>query len=303
MSAAPVAAAGRAPVVSVGIVCDRNPDELLRLLQSVLGQSYPELEVLVFASSGARNGGEDSVTEETQDGRRIRELKGSTPSSRWQQCRELCAQASGEYFMWLHENAVMPTDFVEKCMTRFADGTDVELVAPRVEAFWEGRYWFRCQDYSSLGARAFLRLGDLVRITYTEHDALDHLCFGLFRRAALLDALWRPDGFMFGERLSLLFRVAERGSFHVAGDTRLDIANTRKCDLVRLSPRETARPRKYRWLGTRLERLAPLTANIIRTVARSDRLTLAEKSRLLLLCLANFLRCAAKGQSTRVQRF
>ena len=44
-------------------------DQALRLLQSVLGQSYPELEVLVFASSGARNGGEDSVTEETQDGR------------------------------------------------------------------------------------------------------------------------------------------------------------------------------------------------------------------------------------------
>ena len=116
------------PLVTVGIVSHGMPMALERLLDSVVSQTYQELEILVCNSSGRQRDVERLLARTCERDKRVRVVQGEQPASRWRDHACLVRQASGRYFLWLHENLLLPPDYVDKCIARFADGQDIDLV-------------------------------------------------------------------------------------------------------------------------------------------------------------------------------
>jgi GT2 family glycosyltransferase len=198
-------------------------------------------------------------------------------------------QATGGFFLWLHNDDEIPPNYIERCMERFEDSPDIVLVGPRADAYMENRYWFTYRNFSSLGQSVYDRLRNLIDIGYSQPSAFQQYFFGVFRRDTLAECTWEDGKYYWDESFSLFFRLSEKGFLHFADDVTLDKFNFKEDFKKWRDKRYCDKPMRYKFAGARVSELMPKTLNIISVVAKSRRLSVFEKFYLLNFCCLRFM--------------
>jgi hypothetical protein len=165
------------PLVSVGMPVFNGERYVSLAIESILGQTHRNLELLV--SDNASSDATESIVREYQrrDGR-VRYLR--SPVNRggvWNRNR-LVGQASGQYFMWADHDDVRHPEYVARCLEVLAGRPDVVLCYSATRDIDEEGCPLPREEIrlrlDSPDARQ--RFGDVV--------ALEHLCepcFGLMQ--------------------------------------------------------------------------------------------------------------------------
>ena len=114
------------PLVSIGIPTYNRADGYLReCLKSALKQTYPNIEVIVADNCSSDNTEELMKRFSTSNLRYYKHAKNIGPQNNFNFCLE---QASGAYFLLLHDDDLIDEDFVEVCMAAADYRTDLGVI-------------------------------------------------------------------------------------------------------------------------------------------------------------------------------
>ncbi len=102
------------PLISIGIPTYNRADHYLReCIQSAVNQTYPEIEIIVSDNCSADNTAALVAGIGDPRIRYFRHEKNIGANNNFNYCLE---QASGDYFLLLHDDDLIDADFVETCM-------------------------------------------------------------------------------------------------------------------------------------------------------------------------------------------
>ena len=117
---------GARPLVTIGVCTYNRADGyFVDALRSAVAQRYPNLEIVV-SDNGSTDHTEEVV--ESFGDPRIRYVKREQnigPVNNFNACLD---DARGEYFLLLHDDDVLDSDFVEACMVAVEDDSDVGVI-------------------------------------------------------------------------------------------------------------------------------------------------------------------------------
>lgn len=108
------------PLVTVGIPTFNRANSYLRAsLESVLSQTYPAIDIVV--SDNCSSDSTSSVVASYQD-KRIRYYKHLSSVGPHESADFCLREARGDYFLLLHDDDLIDTDFIEVCMASMTAG-------------------------------------------------------------------------------------------------------------------------------------------------------------------------------------
>jgi len=114
------------PLVTVGIPTYNRADGFLReCLESVLSQTYKNLEILVSDNASTDNTEEIVLGYNDDRIRYIKQEKNLGPLNNMSYCLEA---ATGNYFQMLHDDDLIDPEFIEKCMEAAQYKTDKGII-------------------------------------------------------------------------------------------------------------------------------------------------------------------------------
>jgi glycosyltransferase involved in cell wall biosynthesis len=270
------------PLVSVGIPCYNRPDGLRCLLDSIIKQSYSNLDIIISDNCSTDDGVGQVAQEFASRDPRIRYFRQDTNIGLYPNHDFVRNHALGDYFFWVADDDEIPVDYVEKCMAHFDDAPDIVMVGPSCDRYLDGDYWYTYDNYSDVGKDTYHRLKDMIPHAFTGPNKFEQYFYGIFLKKAI------PKKFVLGEfrcELRLFFQLSERGCIQHASDVRL-VKSTSKAHLDRYKKR--AFIHRHLWLnlfGRTAERTIPVTVGMILIVIRSGNLKFLQKMRLISKCL------------------
>ena len=277
------------PVVSVGITTYKRPEGLKQVLDGLVQQTYSNLEIIVSDNCSDMPEVEKILADFERSDPRFRIIRQPVNIGMEANHTFVARQATGDLYLWLHDDDYIPENYIERCVARFADGPDIELVGPRADAYMEGRFWYSYRNYSNLGVSVFDRLWGLMPIGYTWSSAFQQYFYGVFRRETLQEFLWQDGEYYHKQTFSLFFEISERGYIHFVDDVKLKKYNFNSDFKKWRDKNYVDKPKRWKFAGSKVEELIPMTLTIVKTVAKSQKLSLWEKTRLIAFCFYNFL--------------
>jgi len=167
------------PLVSVGLPTYNRCLGLRRAIDSVLSQTYKNIELVV--SDNASSDDTRIVCEEyARRDSRLRYIRQSENVGMISNFNVVLGESSGPYFMWLADDDWLDARYIELCMSVFENGPDYALVAGVNRYYLEGVHVFDCEVVQLTGCDARRRVLDLY---YT--SAHGGLIYGVFRRECI----------------------------------------------------------------------------------------------------------------------
>jgi len=190
-------------VVSVGLPV-RNGARLLRpALESIIGQSYPHLEIII-----SDNASDDETpqicAEYAKRDPRIRIIRREILIPSWDNFRLVAEEARGEYFLWAADDDLRDANYVKTLLKGFARRANAGLVFSSVLTFDAVRPAKRARPVRYAFETVDMALVDAIRRLCRRRQYYE--IFGLFRTRDLQQYDWRSVGF--GEDLMLLAWLA-----------------------------------------------------------------------------------------------
>jgi glycosyltransferase involved in cell wall biosynthesis len=195
--------------VSIGVPVYNGERYLRQALDSHLGQTYQDLE-LIICDNASTDGTERICREYAQRDRRVRYFRhpqnlGAGPNN-----NRVCELATGEYFKWAAHDDYIAADYLEKCVAILDSDSSVVEVQSRVRIVDENGG--HVEDYD----RVLRTDAYEAHRRFRELAWYDHKCFHIFglmrsealRRTPLLGYYCNGDGLLLA-RLALMGRFYE----------------------------------------------------------------------------------------------
>ncbi len=192
-------------LVSVGMPVRNGGATLARALDSILGQTYANLEV-VLSDNGSTDGTADIARRYAEQDPRIRYVRPPRSLTAWENYRFVLERAAGEYFLWAADDDVRSPDYVGTLVAALSGSPGAVLAVTDVVRFAAG---------SEPGS------GTTVESSACLHPPSDSVLlrrvilgncsdfYGLYRADVLRDFPWMT--FDYGHDHVLLFYVGLRG--------------------------------------------------------------------------------------------
>jgi glycosyltransferase involved in cell wall biosynthesis len=115
------------PKVSIGIPTFNRGIGLMKTVESVLRQDYPNLEVII--SDNASTDNTNTLCHEISlNDSRIKYIRQSSNQGPTANFREVLARSSGDYFMWLGDDDRIDRSYVTLCLNELLEHEDYSLV-------------------------------------------------------------------------------------------------------------------------------------------------------------------------------
>jgi glycosyltransferase involved in cell wall biosynthesis len=124
------------PKVSVGMPVYNGERWLRATIDSILGQTYQDFE-LIISDNASTDKTEEICRAYAAVDKRIRYYRNQTNIGIAKNYNILLSYARGEYFKWASGNDICKPEFVEKCVEILDDREDVVLSYPRTRLFNE----------------------------------------------------------------------------------------------------------------------------------------------------------------------
>ena len=125
------------PLVSVGMPVFNGQGTIRAVLESVLAQSYQNLEIVVF-DNGSTDGTTEAVVAASQGDERVRLDIGESNRGASFSFNRTFELATGEYFLWVAADDIIGPDYVSSAVARLEGDPDVVMSAPAVTVYLEG---------------------------------------------------------------------------------------------------------------------------------------------------------------------
>lgn len=170
------------PLVSVGITTYNRPAYLKQALDSVLGQTYSNLEVIVSEDCTPCKETKTLLLEYAQKDSRIRYFSQPTNLGPPANIEFVLKQASGEYFFWADDDDLRDKQWVEVLLRKLAGEDAVVVFSHLVSIDLDGELLRHFPPLRFAGARTF-RLARYFLAEAAEGKV--NLAYGLFRTAFL----------------------------------------------------------------------------------------------------------------------
>jgi glycosyltransferase involved in cell wall biosynthesis len=106
----------RTPLVSVGIPTFNRPAGLRRTLQLICSQTYPNLEILVSDNASPGSETERVVRGFSEADARVKYFRQPTNVGPTENFRFVLAKTTGDYFMWAADDDEWDASFIETCL-------------------------------------------------------------------------------------------------------------------------------------------------------------------------------------------
>jgi len=184
------------PTVSIGIPTYNRPQELRSALKAVVGQTYPNLEIIVSDNASPTEEVEVVIKEFMSRDTRIqyyRQRENYGPEHNFQFVLD---KATGEYFMWASDDDWRAPEFVAELVTQLANHPDASLAFCNFIAAHEtGEQATGYPDFLSMMKRFAVDSTTIRQLTFylqPERAGKANLIYGLIRKRFL-------QGFKFSE--------------------------------------------------------------------------------------------------------
>jgi glycosyltransferase involved in cell wall biosynthesis len=115
------------PKVSVGIPTFNRGADLMKTVETVLRQDYPNLEIIISDNASTDNTN-TLCRKMALDDTRITYIRQSHNQGPTANFREVLARSSGDYFMWLGDDDWIDRSYVSLCLNALLEHEDYSLV-------------------------------------------------------------------------------------------------------------------------------------------------------------------------------
>ena len=156
------------PVVSVGLPVFNGEAYLAEAIDSLLGQTFKNLELIV-CDNASTDDTETICRERAASDERLRYYRNDTNIGAMKNFNKVVDLARGKYFKWAAHDDVHDETYVERCLEILEREPGVVLVYPRARDIDENGATIREKSYDlrTDSATAPVRFKDLIRNDYT----------------------------------------------------------------------------------------------------------------------------------------
>jgi glycosyltransferase involved in cell wall biosynthesis len=192
------------PLVSIGVPVYNGEQFLARTLQSLLAQTYTNLEIII-CDNASTDGTEAICREFAARDVRIRYVRNASNIGAIPNFRRTLDHATGQYFAWTPADDVRPAQAIEHCVAAFATHRDAVMVHGQLDLDLprEGRAVSVANHLQLETPSAPARVREFTK--HLEHVAM---LFGLYRRDVLQTV---PFGNHMAADYFVCLLVCERG--------------------------------------------------------------------------------------------
>jgi len=198
------------PIVSLGIPTYGSYERLRICLESVLAQDYPCLDILV-SDNNADLVTPECIHELVNQNHNITYIKQKVNIGLVSNENFVRSNRSGEYVVVIHDDDIIPSDYISMLMKVLIANDAIALAGPRCERFLDGKVWYTYQNLISTTKNQRQRLSQIARNAFDNPWGSEHLVYGIYRKDAL------PTSFRFGRWRSIilfLFLISIKGSVY-----------------------------------------------------------------------------------------
>ncbi|NEQ65708.1 MAG: glycosyltransferase family 2 protein [Symploca sp. SIO2D2] len=212
------------PLVSIGIPTYNRPQGLRRALESIIKQTYQNLEIIVSDNCSV----EEETAKETEAGMIVREFMAKDERIQYFRQEEniglfynkkfLFEVSHGEYFTWLCDDDERSPEYIEVCLEEFHK-PDVSSKLLLVNTFSEltdpvqGKVLAVDQGCTTVNLPVSQRYQKYISSIYQEQAAVGDLIYGVIKREALKKAMAAQPNFLSWDHI-FLAQLALDGEFY-----------------------------------------------------------------------------------------
>ncbi len=177
------------PIVSVGIAVYNGEDELPGLLESLVTQSYRNLEIIICDNASTDHTREVCDRFSSHDGR-IRYIRNDVNIGAVGNFNKVVSEASGQYFMWAAADDVFHHDYIACCLRELESDDELVLVGAQTGQYIKdiNRPLFVDEGVNLLEDDPWLRVMK-YRDILLKRDHLGMIFYGLHRMNFLVSVL------------------------------------------------------------------------------------------------------------------
>lgn len=274
------------PLVSIGVPTYYRPAGLRRLLESLIAQTYTNLEIIVSDNCSPNDENERIVKELIQRDARIKYFRQSENVGLFFNFKFVFEQATGDYFAWAADDDTRHPNFIEACINEFKQSDRLVLVNSysRLVDAQTNQTLAVDKGCTTIGLPAPKRYIKYLTTIYTDQAAVGDLIYGVIKRDALVNAMREQPNILGWDHI-LLARLALDGEFFTlpeelmesgAYGMSVDNAKAAKSQLIQGSLSE----RMPVWVRETYQQ---------RTIKTSPNLSWLEKKRLSVWSLSYYL--------------
>ncbi|NES18735.1 MAG: glycosyltransferase family 2 protein [Symploca sp. SIO3E6] len=182
------------PLVSIGIPTYNRPQGLRRALESVIKQTYQNLEIIVSDNCSTKTETEMVVREFMKKDERIQYFRQEENIGLFYNKKFIFEVSHGEYFTWLCDDDERSPEYIEVCLEEFnKPNASPKLLL--VNSFSElkdpvkGKVLAVDQGCTTVGLPMIQRYQNYISSIYKEQAAVGDLIYGVIKREALRKAM------------------------------------------------------------------------------------------------------------------
>ncbi|NEQ65774.1 MAG: glycosyltransferase family 2 protein [Symploca sp. SIO2D2] len=212
------------PLVSIGIPTYNRPQGLRRALESIIKQTYQNLEIIVSDNCSAEKETEtETETEMIVRGfmakdTRIQYFRQEENIGLFYNKKFLFEVSHGEYFTWLCDDDERSPEYIEVCLEEFCK-PNVSSQLLLVNSFSElkdpvqGKVLAVDQGCTTVGLPVSQRYQNYISSIYKEQAAVGDLIYGVIKREALRKAMASQPNLLAWDHI-FLAQLALDGEFY-----------------------------------------------------------------------------------------
>ncbi|NER51118.1 MAG: glycosyltransferase family 2 protein [Symploca sp. SIO1A3] len=236
------------PLVSIGIPTYNRPQGLRRALESVIKQTYQNLEIIVSDNCSAetetegRTETEMIVREFMEQDERIQYVRQEENIGLFYNKKFLFEVSHGEYFTWLCDDDERSPEYIEVCMEEF-DKPEVSSKLLLVNSFSElkdpvqGKVLAVDQGCTTVGLPVSQRYQNYISSIYKEQAAVGDLIYGVIKSEAIKKAMAVQPNFIPWDHI-FLAQLALDGEFYTIPQRLMSSAPGGLSNLTGMSKKE-----------------------------------------------------------------
>ena len=216
------------PLVTIGIPTYNRYDQLEKVLDSALNQTYGYIEILIGDNSD-RSEIPSLLLRQFIENPKITYVKHKKNLGAEANHQFLFDNAKGDFFIFFHDDDEYPLDLIEKLFESFKLQQDICLVAPCGVRFLEGKHMYDYFLYTSLPITFYGRIRDSIRRTYKNIFYMsEHIFYGLYKKSygrIVYTNIHKFENY-------LLFQYLSKGNVHTTKEVTL-IKNTTEMEFIK----------------------------------------------------------------------
>jgi len=197
------------PLVSIGVPAYNSHQYIAQALQSLLMQSYQNLEIFV-SDDVSTDGTWEIIREFVAKDSRIKAIRQPKKLCMMPNFQYVFDETRGDYFMWAGDHDKWDPDFVTRCVQAFERRPDAVLIVPRScwintegQVVREDSHQIDTSPARSAAERVLLLMQQMVRC---------NPIYGMYTRTILQEALPFPE--VLSPDCVLIYRVAAAGNVY-----------------------------------------------------------------------------------------